>query len=56
MNGPAIEPAEESLGTANRGIERHMIAGRIAVERDIQVVDAGARHSDSFIIESTTYG
>jgi hypothetical protein len=53
MNGPAVEPAKEPLGTANGGIERHVIAGRVAVEGDVQVVDAGAGHGDSLMIDST---
>src|SRR5580700_5337404 len=50
MDGAAIEPAEEPLGTADRGIERHVLAGGIAVEGDVQVVDPGARHGDSLMI------
>jgi hypothetical protein len=53
MNSPAVEPVKEPLGTANRGVERHVIAGSVAVEGDVQVVDAGARHEDSLIIDST---
>jgi hypothetical protein len=40
VNGPA-------------GIERHVIAGSVAVEGDVQVVDAGAGHGDSLMIDST---
>jgi hypothetical protein len=53
MNGPAVEPAKEPLGTANRGIERHVIAGGVAIEGDVQVVDAGAGLGDSLIVDST---
>jgi hypothetical protein len=53
MNRPAVEPAKEPLGTANRGIEGHVIACSVAVEGDVQVVDAGAWHGDSLMIDST---
>src|ERR1700757_5103385 len=50
MDGATIEPGEEPLGTADRGIERHVLAGRVAVEGDVQVVDPGARHGDCLMI------
>src|SRR5271157_6312398 len=50
MDGATIEPGEEPLGTADRGIERHVLAGGVAVEGDVQVVDPGARHGDSLMI------
>src|ERR1022692_2811033 len=48
MDYPAIEPREQPLGAAYRGVERHMLAGGVAVERDVHVVDPGAGHHDSF--------
>ena len=54
MNGPTVEPAKEPPGTANRGVERHMIAGSVAVKGDAQVVDACAGHGGSLMIDSTT--
>src|SRR5580704_7747272 len=50
MDGATIEPGEEPLGTADRGIERHVLASGVAVEGDVQVVDPGARHGDSLMI------
>src|ERR1700683_1686284 len=50
MDGATIEPGEEPLGTADRGIQRHVLAGRVAVEGNVQVVDPGARHGDSLMI------
>jgi len=44
----AIEPREQPLGAADRGVERHMLAGGVAVEGDVHVVDPGAGHHDSF--------
>src|SRR6516165_7707362 len=48
MDYPAIEPREQPLGAADRGVERHTLAGRVAVEGYVHVVDPGARHHDSF--------
>src|SRR5262249_23519072 len=48
MDNPPVEPREEPLGTADRGVERHLLAGGVAVERDVHVVDPGAGHGDSF--------
>jgi len=48
MDYPAIEPREQPLGAADRGVERHMLAGGVAVEGDVHVVNPGAGHHDSF--------
>src|SRR5690348_9858954 len=48
MDYPAVEPLEQPLGAADRGVERHMLAGGVAVEGDVHVVDPGAGHHDSF--------
>src|SRR6516164_4220362 len=48
MNYPAVEPLKQPLGAADRGVERHMLAGGVTVEGDVHVVDPGARHHDSF--------
>src|ERR1700745_1765490 len=48
MDYPAIEPREQPLAAADRGVERHMLAGGVAVEGDVHVVDPGAGHHDSF--------
>ena len=45
---PAVEPLEQPLGTANRGVERHLLAGGVAVKGDVHVVDPGAEHHGSF--------
>src|SRR6516162_10800165 len=47
MDNPAVEPLEQPLGTANRGVERHLLAGGVAVKGDVHVVDPGAEHHDS---------
>jgi hypothetical protein len=44
----AVEPTQELLGTADRGVERHLPAGPVTVEGDEQVVDTGAGHGDSW--------
>ena len=46
VNGTAVERAKQPSGIADRGIERHIRAGRKAIEGDIQVVDASAGHGD----------
>ena len=43
-----LEPREEPLGTADRSVERHMLASGVAVEGHIHVVDPGPGHRDSF--------
>src|ERR1700733_14114076 len=48
MDDPAVEPLEQPLGAADRGVERHVLAGGVAVEGDVHVVDPGAGHHDSF--------
>src|SRR5215831_528865 len=48
VDNPAIEPAEEPLRTADRSLERHMLASGVAVEGDIHVVHPGPGHRDSF--------
>jgi hypothetical protein len=48
MDYPAVEPLEQPLGAADRGVERHVLAGGVAVEGDVHVVDPGAGHHDSF--------
>src|SRR5215471_5159190 len=48
MDYPAIEPREQPLGAADRGVERHMLAGGVAVEGYVHVVDPSAGHHDSF--------
>src|ERR1700751_4219509 len=48
MDYPAVEPLEQPLGAADRGVECHVLAGGVAVEGDVHVVDAGAGHHDSF--------
>jgi hypothetical protein len=48
MDYPAVEQLEQMLSAADRGVERHMLAGGVAVEGDVQVVDPGAGHHDSF--------
>ena len=48
MDYPAVEPLEQPLGAADRGVERHMLAGGVAVEGDVHVVDPGPGHHDSF--------
>jgi hypothetical protein len=47
VNDAAVEPTEELPGTADRGVERHFLAGRVSVQGDEQVVDTGAGHGDS---------
>jgi hypothetical protein len=47
VDDAAVELTEELLGTADRGVERHLLAGRVTVEGDEQVVDTGAGHGDS---------
>src|SRR4029077_12809324 len=37
MDYPAIEPREQPLGAADRGVEPHMPAGGVAVEGDVHV-------------------
>lgn len=46
VDGPAVEPLEQPLGPPNRGLEGHPLAGRVAVEGDIQVMHSGACHGD----------
>src|SRR5215472_6828754 len=48
MDNPAVEPREEPLRTADRSVERHMLASGVAVEGDIHVVHPGSGHRDSF--------
>src|SRR5205814_10170035 len=48
MDYPAVKPLEQPLGAADRGVERHMLAGGVAVEGDVHVVDPGAGHHGSF--------
>src|ERR1022692_2822219 len=48
MDYPAVEQLEQPLGAADRGVERHMLAGGVAIEGEVQVVDPGAGHRDSF--------
>jgi hypothetical protein len=48
MDYPAVEPLEQPLGAADRGVERHVLAGGVAVEGDVHVVDPGAGHHGSF--------
>src|SRR3954464_8362259 len=37
MDHPAVEPLEELLGPTDRRVERHLLAGGIAVEGDVEV-------------------
>ena len=41
MDYPAVEQREQPFGAADRGVERHMPAGGIAVEVDVQVCGPG---------------
>src|SRR4051812_49667922 len=47
MDHPAVEPLEELLGTTDRRVERHLLAGGIAVEGDVEVVNPGAGQGNS---------
>src|SRR3954468_24922445 len=49
MDHPAVEPLEELLGTTDRRVERHLLAGGIAVEGDVEVVNPGAGQGNSSI-------
>ena len=46
MNDPAIEPAEEALGSPDRGIEGRVVTSGVAVEGDVQVVDTSTTDAD----------
>src|SRR5258708_7945190 len=48
MDYPAVEQREQPFGAADRGVERHILAGGVAVDGDVHVVDPGAGHHDSF--------
>src|SRR4051812_17700379 len=48
VDDTAVEPTEELPGTADRGVERHLLTGGVAVEGHEQVVDTGAGHGDSW--------
>src|SRR3954469_8796372 len=47
MDHPAVEPLEELLGTTDRRVERHLLAGGIAVEGDVEVVNPGEGQGNS---------
>src|SRR3978361_1677447 len=47
MDHPAVEALEELLGTTDRRVERHLLAGGIAVEGDVEVVNPGAGQGNS---------
>src|SRR3978361_2031817 len=49
MDHPAVEPLEELLGTTDRRVERHLLAGGIAVEGDVEVVNAGSGQGNSAV-------
>jgi hypothetical protein len=49
LNGATIEPGEQPLGTADRRIERHVLAGRVAVQGDVQVVNWGLNNNGTAI-------
>jgi hypothetical protein len=49
MDDPAIEPREQPLGATDRGVERHLLAGGVAVEGYVHVVDPGAGHHGPFL-------
>src|SRR3954447_10732681 len=49
MDHPAVEPLEELLGTTDRRVERHLLAGGIAVEGDVEVVNPGAGQGNSSV-------
>src|SRR3954465_13479460 len=49
MDHPAVEPLEELLGATDRRVESHLLAGGIAVEGDVEVVNPGAGQGNSSI-------
>jgi hypothetical protein len=57
MDYPAVEPLEQRLGAADRDVERHVLAGGLAVEEDVHVVDPGAGHHGvaNFLSPVTNY-
>ena len=46
MDEPTVELGEEAPGAADGGVQRHVLAGREAVQRDVQVVHSGTGHRD----------
>src|SRR3954453_6259870 len=47
IDRPAVQTREEPLGTTDRGVERHVLAGGIAIEGDVHVVNPGAGQGSS---------
>jgi hypothetical protein len=56
VDDATVEVIEQSLGATDRTVERHVVAGGITVQRDIEVVDPRAGHGSSSIVFKSTYG
>ncbi len=44
MDDATVELIEKLLSATDRMVERHVVAGGVTVQGDIQVVDPGAGH------------